>query len=138
MIIIIIIILDLAVVSAHVLALKLMISIRRSSIHGSQRLLLIALCITELTYALVDIARQSCEMMRLPRLSEQAIWLFNATCITFLYIIIMTLITVERFLEIYLNIKYNIVCGVHVRRGLFYLLLLLYAFFCLLCCFSLG
>ena len=109
MIIIIIIILDLAVVSAHILALKLMISIRRSSIHGSQRLLLIALCITELTYALVDIARQSCKMMRLPRLSEQAIWLFNATCITFLYIIIMTLITIERFLEIYLNIKYNIV-----------------------------
>ena len=109
MIIIIIIIFHLAVVSAHILALKLMINVKRKNIQGSQRLLLIALGIAELTYALVDIPSQSCKMMRLPRLSQQAIWLFNTTCITFLYIIIMTLITVDRFLEIYLNIKYNIV-----------------------------
>lgn len=109
MIIIIIIIFDLAVVSAHILALKLMINVKRKNIQGSQRFLLMALCIAELAYALVDIASQSCKMMRLPRLSQQAIWLFNTTCITFLYIIIMTLIKVDRFLEIYLNIKYNIV-----------------------------
>ena len=108
-IVIITIIFDLVVASAHILALKLMISLKRNNIQGSQRFLLIALCITELTYALVDIARQSCEVVRLPRLSYQAIWLFNTTCITFLYIIIMTLITIDRFLEIYLNIKYNIV-----------------------------
>ena len=55
MIIIIIIIFHLAVVSAHILALKLMINVKRKNIQGSQRLLLIALGIAELTYALVDI-----------------------------------------------------------------------------------
>ena len=102
-----IIALDLVVIFVQVLALTLLINVKQNNIGGSQKILLIALCMTELTYILVDICEQSCFLMGINYIHE-ALWLFNASSVTFLYIFIMTLIVMDRFLEIYLNIKYKI------------------------------
>ena len=102
-----IIALDLVVIFVQVLAFTLLINVKQNDVGGSQKILLIALCMTELTYILVDICEQSCFLMRINYVHE-ALWLFNASSITFMYIFIMTLIVMDRFLEIYLNIKYKI------------------------------
>lgn len=102
-----IIALDLVVIFVQVLAFTLLINVKQNDVGGSQKILLIALCMTELTYILVDICEQSCFLMRINYVHE-ALWLFNASSITFMYIFIMTLIVMDRFLEIYLNIRYRL------------------------------
>ena len=102
-----IIALDLVVIFVQVLALTLLINVKQNNVGGSQKILLIALCMTELTYVFVDVCEQSCFLMRINYIYK-ALWLFNASSITFMYIFIMTLIVMDRFLEIYLNIKYKI------------------------------
>ena len=71
---------------------------------GCQRTLLIALCITELSYAVLNIG------LELSFNTEIGNVLFTLTlmCVLLLYVFIMFLITIDRFLEIYLNIKYRI------------------------------
>ena len=103
----IVITLDLVVISVHILALALLIRQKQNNVKGSQKLLLIALCVTELIYALVDILGHICYKLELDHRTI-VFYVFNSTTMTFMYIFIMTCIAVDRFLEIYLNIKYSL------------------------------
>ena len=71
---------------------------------GCQRTLLIALCITELSYSVLNIG------LELPFNIQvgNVLFTFTLMCVLLLYVFIMFLITIDRFLEIYLNIKYRI------------------------------
>ena len=75
---------------------------------GSQKLILIALCTTELIYAIADITYFSLVLSRVPDIGSVAVLLFSITTLTFFYIFVMTLMVIDRFLEVYLNIKYDI------------------------------
>ena len=101
------IILNALVVVIQTLALSLLVTSKQKSLKGSQKLLLIALSVTELTYALVDIVTQICHSLNLNS-GTIALLIFNSTTVTFMYIFIMTCIVIDRFLEIYLNIKYSV------------------------------
>lgn len=103
----IVITLDLVVISVHILALALLIRQKQNNVKGSQKLLLIALCVTELIYALVDILGHICYKLVLDHRTI-VFYVFNSTTMTFMYIFIMTCIAVDLFLEIYLNIKYSL------------------------------
>ena len=99
--------LDIAVIFIHILALALLVKLKQNNVKGSQRILIIALCATELTYALMNILEKICFTLRLD--GRVAIFfVLNSTTVTFMYIFIMTCIVVDRFLEIYLNIKYSV------------------------------
>ena len=103
----IVITLDLVVISDHILALALLVRQKQNNVKGSQKLLLIALCVTELIYALVDILGHICYKLELDHRTI-VFYVFNSTTMTFMYIFIMTCIAVDLFLEIYLNIKYSL------------------------------
>ena len=79
----------------------------QNSLKGSQRLLLISLCLTELVYAVVNIG-EICYISGITLVGDK-LNLFNLTIVYVMYISIMTFITVDRFLEIYLNIKYSVI-----------------------------
>ena len=100
--------LEVAVIFTHILALTLLVHVRQNSLKGSQMLLLLSLCLTELVYALVNIGKQLCYMSGMTLLGDK-LHLFNFTIVYVMYISIMTFITIDRFLEIYLNIKYSII-----------------------------
>ena len=105
---IILIILDVVVFLIHTVALTLLIFLKQSNVKGSQKLLLIALCSTELTYAIIDIGFVCNTLVdKIWTLSIVCIVLQSATVSVF-HTWIMTMIAIDRFLEIYLNIKYNI------------------------------
>ena len=51
---------NISVVLIHTISLILLVTLKQRSLKGSQKLLLIALSLTELTYALLDIVQQIC------------------------------------------------------------------------------
>ena len=101
---------NISVVLIHIVSLILLVTLKQRSLKGSQKLLLIALSLTELTYALVDIVKQMCFYLNW-RKAGHALILFNSITVIFMYIFIMTFIVIDRFLEIYLNIKYSLLCS---------------------------
>ena len=103
----VVITLDLVVIFVHILALALLARLKQNNVKGSQKMLLIALCVTELIYALIDILGHICYKLEL---DDRTIvfYVFNSTTVTLMYMFIMTCIAVDRFLEIYLNIKYSV------------------------------
>ena len=99
--------LDITVISIHILAVTLLVKLKQHNVKGSQKVLLIALCVTELTYALIDILDHVCYKLELDP-GTFVFFVLNSTTVTFMYIFIMTCIAVDRFFEIYLNIKYRV------------------------------
>ena len=114
--IVVAIILNALVVVIQTLALSLLVTLKQKSLKGSQKLLLIALSVVELTYALVDIVTQICHSLRLNS-GTIVLLIFNSTTVTFMYIFIMTCIVIDRFLEIYLNIKYKLLWSVQKTKN---------------------
>ena len=103
----IVVTLDITVIAIHILAVTLLVRLKQNNVKGSQKILLVALCVTELTYALIDILDHICYKLELdPR--TFVFFVLNSTTVTFMYIFIMTCIVVDRFFEIYLNIKYSV------------------------------
>ena len=56
----IVVTLDITVIAIHILAVTLLVRLKQNNVKGSQKILLIALCVTELTYALIDILDHIC------------------------------------------------------------------------------
>ena len=96
------------VIPIEIFALVLLISLKQSNTRGSQKLILIALCTTELVYAIADITYFSLVLLRVSNNGSVAVLVFSITTLTFFYIFVMTLMAIDRFLRTFLNIKYNI------------------------------
>ena len=96
--------LDIAVIIIYILALTLLMKIKQNNMKRCQRTLLIVLCMTELSYAGLNIGLE----LSFDTEIEDILFTFTLTCVLLLYVFIMFLITIDRFLEIYLNIKYRI------------------------------
>ena len=117
-----ILILDFIVILIHILTLTLLTTVKQNNVQGSQKILLIALCVTELTYAVVNLGAISFAFMEMKDVYE-ALLILIFPCLLLLHAFLMYLITVDRFLEIYLNIKYNIVWS--PKKTMFVILLTL-------------
>ena len=122
---IVVIILDVVAVLIQTLALTLLISLKEGIVTRNQRLLLVALCITEFIYAIADIAKSCCILLDIKNVITFAIFLFHGTALTFFLIFIMIMITIDRFLEIYLNIKYSIYWSVRKTNVVLLVVLLI-------------
>ena len=99
--------LDVSVIFLHLLALTLLFRLKQNNVKGNQKILIEALCATELTSAVMNILQRMSFALRLDGRTA-VFFVFNSTTVTFMYIFVMTFIVVDRFLEIYLNIKYNV------------------------------
>ena len=117
-----ILILDFIVILIHILTLTLLTTVKQNNVQGSQKILLIALCVTELTYAVVNLGAISFAFMEMKDVYE-ALLILIFPCLLLLHAFLMYLITVDRVLEIYLNIKYNIVWS--PKKTMFVILLTL-------------
>ena len=117
-----ILILDFIVILIHILTLTLLTTVKQNNVQGSQKILLIALCVTELTYAVVNLGAFSFAFMEMKDVYE-ALLILIFPCLLLLHAFLMYLITVDRVLEIYLNIKYNIVWS--PKKTMFVILLTL-------------
>ena len=102
-----VLILELLVILVHVIALRMLISVKNNNVSGTQKLLLIVLCVTELTFTVSDIGSTVLHFLELFQF-RNVIWMFSISSCIVMYIFVMILITVDRFMEIYLNIKYDI------------------------------
>ena len=103
--------LNIIVIIVHVIALTLLLKVKRNNVGGSQKCLLVVLCFTELTYSLTNNTRIIFEQSRDLSIFMVGydIHMFRATAaILTMNILIKIYITVDRFCEIYFNIKYPI------------------------------
>ena len=93
------------VIILHIIALSLLIKVNLVNLSGSQRYILIFLCLTELGFGM------SFFLDHFPFLDiiHKQLFIFEATPLYFMYLSIMIILTLDRFLEIRLNIKYFII-----------------------------
>lgn len=101
------IILDLVVIFVHVIAIRMLISVKTNNVRGSQKLLLLVLCVTELTFSILDINNKGLHLLEYTEY-RYIWWMFSISSAVIMYMFVMTLITIDRFMGIYLNIKYDI------------------------------
>ena len=76
-------ILYLLVIPIEIFTLVLLISLKQSNVRGSQKLILIALCATELIYAIADITYFSLVLSRVSNNGSAAVLVFSTTTLTF-------------------------------------------------------
>ena len=100
------VILDVVVILIHTIALILLL--KQSDVTGSQKLLLITLCSTELTYVVIDIGFACGTLFEMIWSMVVVCIVLESTLVAFFHTCIMAMIAIDHFLEIYLNIKYNI------------------------------
>ena len=106
----VILIFDVLVILTHIMALRVLINKKQKRLKGNQKMLLITLSVAELTYAVINIGMVLGSLQKFTNLTD-AFFTLNFVSGFWMYWVIMTLITLDRFLEIYLNIKYSILCS---------------------------
>lgn len=106
----VILIFDVLVILTHIMALRVLINKKQKRLKGNQKILLITLSVAELTYAVINIGMVLGSLQKFINLTD-AFFTLNFVSGFWMYWVIMTLITLDRFLEIYLNIKYSILCS---------------------------
>ena len=122
---IILIALNVVAILIQTLALILLLSLKEIIVKKNQKFLLVALCITELIYATADIVETSCTLQDVHNMITLLIVLQNGTTVNFFNIFIMVMITTDRFLEIYLNIKCNIYWSAEKTKVVLFVALLI-------------
>ena len=105
---ILIFILSILVVIFHIISVTLLLKTKVSNLNDSQKYLLISLCMTELLLGFCSAIVQIIRLLDIKNAIPFPIYNFQMTTLYFLYCSVMILITIERFLEFYLNIKYRI------------------------------
>ena len=108
MLLLIEIILDVVVILIHTIAITLLTLLKQGNVTGSQKLLLTALCSTEVTFAITDLILTCGSLFGMVWSVLVVCIVLNSTTVAFFHTCIMAMIAIDRFLEIYLNIKYNI------------------------------
>ena len=91
----------------HIIAVALLVTINSKDIGRSQKIILITLCFTEITYAISDGGSKIAVHVKSFHVGV-FLWAFSVTSVTIMYILIMIILTIDRFLDIYLNIKYEL------------------------------
>ena len=101
---------NIIVVVTHLLALTFLIKFKVDNLHGSQKYLLVSLCLTELTLAVDSILLCIITIIHVDHgdTIEEIMSLFLFTPLYLIYFSIMILITLDRLLEFRLNIKYSL------------------------------
>lgn len=101
------IVLGALVLLLHLLALILLFKIKVKNVNGSQKYLLISLCLVELSLganSLLFGIFKSLEMVTVLEIVE----IFDLIPLYLLYLLIMIFITLDRLFEFRLNIKYSL------------------------------
>ena len=90
----------------HSFTLALLFKIKVQNLKGSQKYLMIALCIVELVFSVDSITLALLNILDIKHFINKFLTCFNFTLLYPMYNFIMTLITIDRLLEFKLNIKY--------------------------------
>ena len=93
----------------HVIALSLLLKVNVVNLSGSQKYLLISLCLTELRFGIVFIFDFIGWKVGFPYKFQEQLFIFELTPLYFMYLSIMILLTLDRFLEFRFNIKYFLI-----------------------------
>ena len=101
---------NIIVVVTHLLALTLLIKFKLDNLNGSQKCLLVSLCLTELALGVDSILMCIITIIHIDHgdTIEEIMSIFLFTPLYLMYFSIMILITLDRLLEFRLNIKYSL------------------------------
>ena len=97
------------IIVLHVIALSLLLKINVVNLSGSQKYLLISLCLTELGFGILFILHYTGRIVGFPDKFQKLLVIFEITPLYFMYLSIMTLLTLDRFLKFRFNIKYFLI-----------------------------
>ena len=97
------------IIVLHVIALSLLLKVNVANLSGSQKYLLISLCLTELGFGIVLVLHFIGWKVGFSYKFQERLIIFELTPLYFMYLSIMILLTLDRFLEFRFNIKYFLI-----------------------------
>ena len=101
----------------HVIAVTLLCKLKSAALKGSQKYLMICLCFAEIGLCVTFISNRIIFILHFQKHVISAIVsIFQATVLGMMYAIVMIIITVDRFLEFRLAIKYTMFCTVKLTK----------------------
>ena len=101
----------------HVIAVTLLCKLKSAALKGSQKYLMICLCFTEIGLCVTFISNRIIFILHFQKhIISVIISIFQATVLGMMYAIVMIIITVDRFLEFQLTIKYTMFCTVRLTK----------------------
>ena len=101
----VIFLLNILVICVQVLAVFLLMKVKQDSITGSQKYLLVSLCISELVYSVIH--NVTLILSAYNRNTDYYdLWMFRVATVMLMDIWIMICITTDRFFQVYFSIKY--------------------------------
>lgn len=93
----------------HVVALSLLFKVNIVNLSGSPKYLLISLCLTDFGFGMLFTVYHIGRIFSFPNKFQDLLLIFELTPFYLMYLSIMTLLTLDRFLEFRLNIKYLLI-----------------------------
>ena len=99
------------IIITHLLALTLLFKLKKDNLNGTQKYLLVSLCLNELTLgveSIIFICSTTFIHTRVAKTIKDISQIFSLTPLIQIYFSIMILITLDRLLEFRLNIKYSL------------------------------
>ena len=102
---------SITIIVTHLLALTLLFKLKEDNLSGTQKYLLVSLCLTELTLgveSIIFICSTTFIHIKVARTIKEVSHIFSLTPLMQIYFSIMILITLDRLLEFRLNIKYSL------------------------------
>ena len=101
----------------HVIAVTLLCKLKSAALKGSQKYLMICLCFAEIGLCVTFISNRIIFILHFQKhIISVIISIFQATVLGMMYAIVMIIITVDRFLEFQLTIKYTMFCTVRLTK----------------------
>ena len=99
------------VILIHPIVIWLLVRIKRNNAQGLQKYLLISLYMAELAYSMISMIIVICKHVDLPESVRKHVVLTRTTFAFLTYFLIMSCITLDRFLVVRLGIKYPLYCS---------------------------
>lgn len=101
----------------HFIAVTLLYKLKSAALKGSQKYLMICLCFAEIGLCVTFISNRVIFILHFQKhIISAIVSIFQATVLGMMYAIVMIIITVDRFLEFQLTIKYTLFCTVKLTK----------------------
>ena len=123
---IIAIIICLLAVPLHITALTLLYQLKSTGLKSSQKYLMKCLCFSEIGLCVTFMSIRTAFVLHFQKkIISVIVFIFQATVLCTMYCVVMTMITIDRFLEFRFTLKYPLICSVKKTKiiVLFFLLM---------------
>lgn len=119
-------VLSVVAVIINIIGIYLLLRLRNRQVNQQQKILLVVLCSLDLLFGFVVIIRCFSQIFRFPAVIRDCFVFFQQLTLASVYMYVMFLITIDRYLALKMNIKYSVYCTPNKIKNSIYFSVLIF------------